>query len=128
MCARNVGISPYLQVDAFHSYCKPVLNPQLSEFCCSLTGISQVRRVLCVCVCVHLHVCMCVCSCVRACVCTCAWACVCAIPCNHSTVCICPQRQVDKASTFVEIFKCFEEWLDSKKLFSDHNFSLACDG
>ena len=70
MCARNVGISPYLQVDAFHSYCKPVLNPQLSEFCCSLTGISQVRRVLCVCVCVYT--CMCVCVCVRVCVRACA--------------------------------------------------------
>jgi 3'-5' exoribonuclease 1 len=72
------NVNTRTEVDAFHSYCKPVLNPQLSEFCCSLTGISQ--------------------------------------------------RQVDKASTFVEIFKCFEEWLDSKKLFSDHNFSLACDG
>ncbi|XP_022246040.1 3'-5' exoribonuclease 1-like [Limulus polyphemus] len=28
-------------VDTFHEYCKPSLNPQLSEFCRSLTGISQ---------------------------------------------------------------------------------------
>nr|XP_039250481.1 3'-5' exoribonuclease 1-like [Styela clava] len=28
-------------VDEFHSYCKPTLNPKLSEFCVSLTGISQ---------------------------------------------------------------------------------------
>nr|XP_002130965.1 3'-5' exoribonuclease 1-like [Ciona intestinalis] len=29
------------RVDVFHSYCKPALNPQLSEFCTSLTGIQQ---------------------------------------------------------------------------------------
>lgn len=28
-------------VDEFHEYCKPVLNPRLTEFCSSLTGISQ---------------------------------------------------------------------------------------
>ncbi|XP_060072524.1 3'-5' exoribonuclease 1-like [Ylistrum balloti] len=28
-------------VDEFHSFCKPVLNPQLSEFCTELTGITQ---------------------------------------------------------------------------------------
>uniref|UniRef100_H2ZKS0 Exonuclease domain-containing protein n=1 Tax=Ciona savignyi TaxID=51511 RepID=H2ZKS0_CIOSA len=29
------------QVDIFHSYCKPSLNPKLSEFCTKLTGIQQ---------------------------------------------------------------------------------------
>ncbi|XP_052102016.1 3'-5' exoribonuclease 1-like isoform X2 [Mytilus californianus] len=28
-------------VDEFHSYCKPRINPQLSEFCVQLTGITQ---------------------------------------------------------------------------------------
>ncbi|XP_069139676.1 3'-5' exoribonuclease 1-like [Argopecten irradians] len=28
-------------VDEFHSFCKPVVNPQLSEFCTELTGITQ---------------------------------------------------------------------------------------
>lgn len=28
-------------VDEFHSYCKPKINPQLSEFCTQLTGITQ---------------------------------------------------------------------------------------
>ncbi|XP_064600584.1 3'-5' exoribonuclease 1-like isoform X2 [Liolophura sinensis] len=28
-------------VDEFHSYCRPLLNPQLSKFCCNLTGITQ---------------------------------------------------------------------------------------
>ncbi|OWF46663.1 3'-5' exoribonuclease 1-like [Mizuhopecten yessoensis] len=28
-------------VDEFHSFCRPVLNPQLSEFCTELTGITQ---------------------------------------------------------------------------------------
>jgi hypothetical protein len=31
-----------LQVDEFHSYCRPKINPQLSEFCTQLTGITQV--------------------------------------------------------------------------------------
>ncbi len=28
-------------VDVFHSFCRPVLNPHLSEFCRALTGIEQ---------------------------------------------------------------------------------------
>ena len=30
-------------VDEFHSYVRPVLNPRLTEFCTTLTGITQVR-------------------------------------------------------------------------------------
>ncbi|CDW55474.1 RNase T domain containing protein [Trichuris trichiura] len=30
-----------LEVDEFHSYCRPVENPRLSQFCVSLTGIHQ---------------------------------------------------------------------------------------
>lgn len=32
-----------LQVDSFQEYVKPQLNPQLSDFCVELTGITQVR-------------------------------------------------------------------------------------
>jgi len=31
-------------VDVFHEYVRPVLNPQLTEYCINLTGIRQVRR------------------------------------------------------------------------------------
>ena len=31
-----------LQVDEFHEYVRPVINPKLSEFCVTLTGIPQV--------------------------------------------------------------------------------------
>lgn len=32
----------FLQVDSFQEYVKPELNPQLSDFCVKLTGITQV--------------------------------------------------------------------------------------
>jgi len=28
-------------IDEFHEYCRPVLNPKLTEFCTELTGITQ---------------------------------------------------------------------------------------
>lgn len=28
-------------VDEFHEFCKPIINPRLTEFCCGLTGITQ---------------------------------------------------------------------------------------
>ena len=31
-------------MDVFHEYVRPVLNPQLTEYCINLTGIRQVRR------------------------------------------------------------------------------------
>lgn len=34
-----------VQVDTFQEYVKPELNPQLSDFCVTLTGITQVGRV-----------------------------------------------------------------------------------
>ena len=33
-----------LQIDEFHAYVKPTLNPQLTSFCTGLTGITQVHR------------------------------------------------------------------------------------
>jgi 3'-5' exoribonuclease 1 len=32
---------PVQIIDVFHSYCRPVINPVLSEFCTTLTGIEQ---------------------------------------------------------------------------------------
>lgn len=40
---RVVFFLPFLwQVDSFQEYVKPELNPQLSDFCVKLTGITQV--------------------------------------------------------------------------------------
>lgn len=39
-----VDVQQQVIVDEFNSYCKPKINPQLSEFCTSLTGISQVVK------------------------------------------------------------------------------------
>ena len=33
----------FIQDAEFHSYCRPLLNPYLSEFCTNLTGIKQVH-------------------------------------------------------------------------------------
>lgn len=39
----SVFVSPIiLQVDSFQEYVKPELNPNLSDFCVKLTGITQV--------------------------------------------------------------------------------------
>ncbi|VDN37886.1 unnamed protein product [Gongylonema pulchrum] len=34
-------IAIIIQVDIFHSYVRPTLHPQLSEFCINLTGVTQ---------------------------------------------------------------------------------------
>ena len=31
-----------LQVDEFHEYVRPIINPKLTKFCSDLTGITQV--------------------------------------------------------------------------------------
>lgn len=44
------------------------------------------------------------------------------------TALACLQEQVDSASTFVDVFKCFEEWVQQKELFTQHNCAILCDG
>ena len=40
-----VCVHSRVQEGRFHSYCRPTLEPKLSEFCTELTGITQVSWV-----------------------------------------------------------------------------------
>lgn len=56
---QRVFVLPFLwQVDSFQEYVKPELNPQLSDFCVKLTGITQVgeAQLIHIVVCDHLLV------------------------------------------------------------------------
>ena len=91
-----------LQVDEFHSYCRPCLNPQLSSFCIKLTGIQQV---------------------VGRCPMYTQYHC-----CYYMfSLYFVSQSQVDNAPTFTEVFDRFSDWMKERELGTKYHFSLVTD-
>ena len=86
--------------DEFKSYCRPVINPLLTEFCTELTGITQVnyRKKL-------------------------FW-----ITFLITILKLFPKEDVDKAPLFHEVLSSFEEWLEKHKLGTKYSFAIVTDG
>jgi len=78
------------EVGRFHEYVKPVIRPQLTEFCTKLTGITQVSRVLEFIIQVYL------------------------LPVFHFN-----QETVDNAEAFPHVWNRFKAFLETQNLWDD---------
>lgn len=96
-----------IQVHTFQAYVKPELNPQLSDFCVKLTGITQVSRLS------------------RP---TCWIAAISGSHLNSVFYCFVGQKMVDEADPFPAVLQKVVAWLQERELGTKYKYAILTDG